>query len=364
MRKPMTISPLRKYSSFYNSYKKYGIVGLVLLAISILCILIGLFILFEFLHKISSTVEIVRNKEEIDKDLTGMVGDFVGGIVGTLWSLTGVILFFLALRLQSKELSLQIKEMRETRNVFHIQQFESTFFNLIKTHNEIRDSIKIDRNKDKEFSTPELYIGIDAFEFLKNYIKIEKRLLENNIKVMEGEKIDENLMKFKEFYFIDFEEYKTKENINSKILYKMTFLRYYNELSHYFRNLYHILLFIKESEELELFENSHRALIGEKNTILINGKNVDDIRIRKKYKKYSQFLQAQMSNSELFLTFYNALFFSKLKRLVQYYDLVENLNKDDLLYPGNDEDFYKEYFYELEKIPALNLKNKEDLLKI
>ena len=86
------------------------------------------------------------NRWQIDKDLTGMVGDFVGGIVGTLWSLTGVILFFLALRLQSKELSLQIKEMRETRNVFHIQQFESTFFNLIKTHNEIRDSIKIDRN--------------------------------------------------------------------------------------------------------------------------------------------------------------------------------------------------------------------------
>lgn len=364
MRKPMKKNTLKRYHTIYKSYKKYGFVGLFLLGISILCILVGLYILFEFFYKLSSTITIVNNNEEIDKDLTGMVGDFVGGIVGTLWSLTGVILFFLALRLQSKELSLQIKEMRETRNVFQIQQFENTFFNLIKTHNEIRDSIKINRNKGKSYGEEKFFSGTEAFATLKNLILEEKKQLHRNLTVMNTEKTEENELRFKEFYYLTYDEYITKENVDSKILYKMIFLRFYSELSHYFRNLYHILLFIKENEELELFENSYSTLLGEKNTILINGENIDESRIKRKYKKYAQFLQAQMSNSELFLTFYNGLFFPKMKRLIQYYDLVQNLNRDDLLEPEFDEIFYKEYYYNGEKISELKLKNKEDVLKI
>lgn len=364
MQKPMKKNTLKRYHTIYKSYKKYGFVGLFLLGISILCILVGLYILFEFFYKLSSTITIVNNNEEIDKDLTGMVGDFVGGIVGTLWSLTGVILFFLALRLQSKELSLQIKEMRETRNVFQIQQFENTFFNLIKTHNEIRDSIKINRNKGKSYGEEKFFSGTEAFATLKNLILEEKKQLHRNLTVMNTEKTEENELRFKEFYYLTYDEYITKENVDSKILYKMIFLRFYSELSHYFRNLYHILLFIKENEELELFENSYSTLLGEKNTILINGENIDESRIKRKYKKYAQFLQAQMSNSELFLTFYNGLFFPKMKRLIQYYDLVQNLNRDDLLEPEFDEIFYKEYYYNGEKISELKLKNKEDVLKI
>lgn len=354
----------RNQRLFFKTYKKYGTTGIILLFLSIMSILIGLFILIEFFVKISDSASIIHSNEDFDKELTGIVGDFVGGVVGTLWSLTGVILFFLALRLQSKELSLQIQEMRETRNVFQLQQFESTFFNLIKTHNEIRDSIKIDKNKTISFGKQEILSGNEGLQAVKDFILEEKKQLERNLDLMKANLNQENEERFQQFYNITYDEFLSKKNISSKILYKDVFLRYYNELSHYFRNLYHILLFIKENEELEILEAIHNSVTGDKNTISINGKNVDEQRIKRKYLKYSQFLQAQMSNSELFLTFYNALFFPKLKVLVQYYDLLQNLNKDDLIYVDSDEQLYGEYIYKMQKIPALKLRNKDEILKI
>ena len=71
-----------------------------------------------------------------------------------------------------------------------------------------------------------------------------------------------------------------------------------------------------------------------------------------------------MSGTELFLLFYNVLFFKKAKKLVQYYDLIENLNVDDLLYPELDTDFYQEYEDGLELIPKSDLKKRDEMLKI
>lgn len=86
-------------------------------------------------------------------------GDSIGGLVGSLWSLAGILLFYLALTEQRKDIKInqetlksQIKsldlqideyklqrlELEETRKVlkdqsetFRIQQFESTFFNML-----------------------------------------------------------------------------------------------------------------------------------------------------------------------------------------------------------------------------------------
>lgn len=107
---------------------------------------------------------------------TGIVGDFIGGVVGTLWSLTGIFLFYLAisyqrddlktqqkalnlqteeLKLQREELKLQREEMTETRKVvkeqsetLKVQKFENTFFNLIDNHVLLVDSLPVSRNRD------------------------------------------------------------------------------------------------------------------------------------------------------------------------------------------------------------------------
>lgn len=99
----------------------------------------------------------------INADKFGQFGDIVGGVVGSIWALAGVLLFYAAFKkqiealenqklateaaqsaieLQSNELELQRKELAETRAVFQqqektlrIQQYESTFFNLLNLYN-------------------------------------------------------------------------------------------------------------------------------------------------------------------------------------------------------------------------------------
>ena len=71
-----------------------------------------------------------------------------------------------------------------------------------------------------------------------------------------------------------------------------------------------------------------------------------------------------MSNTELLLLFYNALFFPKAKKLVQYYDLIENLNIDDLLYPEVDIEYYDQYQDNFELIPKSSLKSRDEIMEI
>jgi len=82
-----------------------------------------------------------------------IIGEFLGGTVGSIWALAGVILFFLALIYQKHELVLQREELKESRKIMEsqsttiaIQQFENTFFQLLNFHinatNNIRDILK------------------------------------------------------------------------------------------------------------------------------------------------------------------------------------------------------------------------------
>ena len=92
----------------------------------------------------------------------GTFGDFFGGVMGSIWALCGVILFYLALKeqradfannrealvkqiealeVQTEEFKLQREELKESRKIFteqaktlKLQRFESTFFALIDLH--------------------------------------------------------------------------------------------------------------------------------------------------------------------------------------------------------------------------------------
>lgn len=67
----------------------------------------GLIVLGYFLWQISSEYTISPfNNNNVDLGATGQVGDFIGGLVGALWAFSGIILFFLALKLQRDELNL------------------------------------------------------------------------------------------------------------------------------------------------------------------------------------------------------------------------------------------------------------------
>jgi len=108
----------------------------------------------------------------INKEFFGQFGDFVTGVVGSLWALSGVILFYIALReqridfntnrialekqiealnIQSEEFKLQSRELEESRKIFNTQsktlkkqQFESTFFSLIGVYIDITKNLDTD----------------------------------------------------------------------------------------------------------------------------------------------------------------------------------------------------------------------------
>lgn len=85
----------------------------------------------------------------------GLFGDMFGALNALFTGLAfgGLIVTIL---LQSQELKLQRRELKETRKEFNqqnqtlsLQRFENTFFNLLRLHSEILDSLKINIKKTK-----------------------------------------------------------------------------------------------------------------------------------------------------------------------------------------------------------------------
>src|SRR5690554_2498854 len=129
-----TFRRLRRYSRIKNlMFSAHASFWIIIGGFAL--IIIGLFF---FLWQESFSIN-----TSIQSDKVGQFGDFIGGIVGSIWALSGVILFYVALSLQRKEFQLQRQELRETRNIFEQQatqmkthQKESTFFNLLNHHNQ------------------------------------------------------------------------------------------------------------------------------------------------------------------------------------------------------------------------------------
>jgi len=246
----------------------------------------------------------------LNSEKVGQFGDFAGGLIGSIWALAGVILFYVALNEQRQdietnrevlktqvkalekqieEFELQRQELELTRHVFieqrdtlKIQQFESTFFSMVNLHHQIVGSIDVDITK-----------GGKGFLF------------------DEGPKKDITLTSrdcFQHFY-TEFEYYLTEEHkdeseikrINSA--YTKFYKEYQSDLGHYFRNLYNILKFI-------------------------NKKNPGDKFF------YTNLLRAQLSSFELLMLFYNCLSqFGKVKfkPLIEEYHFLQNMPRSPLL---------------------------------
>lgn len=212
----------------------------------------------------------------------GNFGSLVGGSVGALWSLVGVILFYVTLRLQRNELVLQREELKLTRdelkgqkeqmekqNLTLIrQQFENTFFQLLSLHHQIVNAMDIRNTTNGNI----IQQGRDVF---KSRYSILRRRREND-------DLENVLKHYIEIY---------KEN--------------QTDFGHYFRNLYHIFKFV----------------------------DISELSNEEKY-KYVTFVRAQLSSPELALLFYNALTengIEKFKPLIEKYHLFKNLDLEYLI---------------------------------
>ncbi|MFT6981535.1 MAG: hypothetical protein ACJAUD_000298 [Crocinitomicaceae bacterium] len=138
--------------------------------------------------------ESLNPKSTIASDKIGQLGDFIGGIVGSLWALAGVILFYVALSLQRKEFKLQRLELKATRSVFQqqseqlkIQQRENTFFHLLDNHKKtvttVSDKERVGTGKEGRYETTSGYNVIQEKwkEVERDLTKFKNHLNKNSI---------------------------------------------------------------------------------------------------------------------------------------------------------------------------------------
>ncbi len=273
--------------------KIISISGLIVIAISILIYLI--FGSWEY-------------KWILDEAIIGQFGDFIGGFIGSLFSLAGVILFYVALKEQRKDISInqrnielqtsaleqqvtefqdqktelvetrkvyeeqtilireqtnlyrqQNRELKEQSNTAKVQQFDSSFFSYLNILNEYKYQLN-------QQSTTNNYFG-EIYQTLK-----DRHIDESEIEIM--------LKNVCEHYLEIFNDHRDR-------------------LSPYYKTLYRVM-------------------------VLIDSSNIDD------YRKWEYFklLRSQLSDVELLLLNYNyhTNYGLKVRSLIIKYNFLKHIN--------------------------------------
>lgn len=290
----------------------------------------------------------------------GAFGDKFG-FINSLFSglaLTGIII---SIYFQQKELSLQRNELIETREEFKDQNFQTTFFNLLKTQRQLAEEINITiwnlRSYDKLKKTDlkgRVFFNKSKNE-LKRIIKALKADLyseysdwseyheyyESPVNEYDAQNltVSRRISYTLRYYRISKETWEKAKGQGSielaRLAYGVFFNRFHFVIGHYFRHLYHIINFLEEKEnERKLDKNEN-----------------EEEEIAKEFQSYADFVQAQMTTPELFLLFYNSLSFPKLQNLLIQYNILENLTIEDLLDKEHN------------CIDGINLKSRAELLK-
>lgn len=299
---------------------------------------------------------------------SGVIGDTIGGT-------TAPIIGILSIVLLSFTLIVQIRSNEKQQEFAANEQFKSAFFNLLQTQRDILAKLKITfsclKNNLYEIKHVEI-VGIDVFTSAKEQLELIYKGLNYNtfynnydqdsayqktVSIGENiipdpylfaarkeqcESIAKKKLPFQLAYVNDsfsvskeiYNRYKNASAIQRiRIAYSLFFGKY-DALNSYFRHLYHILQFVRSTENERL-----------NNRISESKKN----KIHAQFKQYAQFVQAQMSTDELLLLYYHSFIQKDLQELIIHYDLLENLPIKDLIVP--------EHYCN----PKIKLSNKEEL---
>lgn len=350
-----------------------------ILFIAYICVGIGLLVWGVFLYFIDETYTIGGKLTPEEMAQTGQVGDFIGGVIGSVWALAGVFLYFSALKLQQQELKSQREEMATSQKLLDQQMFEGTFFNLLKAQENIRNSIhayfywiNIDNYSRIEEIKGEKH-GVNFFAFAKSELdRLYYFILHYDSQYCTLDSLQAELERFnrsREFnentYFYDIHELdelklwvglqylsirysidvnyfnrkRRKEDVTKKVtyIYWLLYSRYEFCLSHYCRHFYNLVKFLDD------YNNKLLSGIGE-------DEQEKRLEIEHKINNYLSFIQSSTSSSELIILYYNMLLFPKARALYARYNVFENLNKENLLHVSHASFF-----------PDIRLKSEDDL---
>lgn len=207
----------------------------------------------------------IDSSKPLDLSISGLFGDFIGGFVGTIFAFVGLLLLYETLALQRKEFS-------ASKSVFVKQQFDNTFFELIKLYNSIVEGISI----------------VDPTN--NNQRIVGKKFFDSEMERMQNSFTTQRALSLSR-----------KNAVND---YQNFYVSHKNITSVYFKTLYRIYCLIEYSE----------LSIKDKRT-------------------YAKILRALLSESELFFIRYNAMteYGRKSGRYLNKYNILKHLSHFELL---------------------------------
>lgn len=223
-----------------------------------------IFILFTIIGLISISVYFIQFNDGISNSQTDF-GVFGDYIGGILGSLLSILSVIFIYLTYKKQVQFSEDQSKQTIH----QQFEFSFFSLLSNHHSILMALKKENITDYEYIkmvSNELKIRLSDFEYDVQFINRSNKV-------------------------------RVKKIISTS--YEEIFNLFGSELGHYFRNMYHMMKYIQEAQITP-----------------------------KEKRKYFDLIQAQMSNDELYLLFYNAISNygnEKLYPLIIEYSFLENL---------------------------------------
>ncbi|MFY4779799.1 putative phage abortive infection protein [Aliarcobacter butzleri] len=241
-------------------------------------------------------------------ELLGPFGDFFGGMLNPILTFCTFMALLMTIILQQRELKLSREQisisaeelghtriatensaeaLKEQSNSIKIQNFETTFFNMLNLHNEIVKNISIQNNS--KFT----YEIIDSRQNIENYNKVNfSSTSKDNSNQLYGREAINMLVSKLDSFIIS-----KKARIFNR-LYDLCQDATQKYLGHYFGNIYQILKFISSNNKL--------------------------IETR----KYSDLFRAQFSSSELKLLFYHCIGeigSKKFKNYIEEFEFFEHL---------------------------------------
>lgn len=169
-------------------------------------------------------------------DKAGVFGDSFG-VLTSLFSGIAIVLIFVTILLQKKELAIVKGQLNAQNTTLEKQNFESTFFQLLRLHNETTNSVEY-KYEGQPSKGRKCFVSLFV-EFTGDYGNLSR----------DGS--DE------------------KDMINQA--YNSFYGRHKHEVSHYFRTIYAVVKFIESSgvENVELYVNLIRVQLSDRELLLL-----------------------------------------------------------------------------------------------
>jgi len=236
-------------------------------------------------------------------------GDFLAGIVAPLAFFWFILAYFLQkeeLKENTEALKGQELQLLETKEQFKNQQFENSFFELFKMFKSISSSLsgEVEPPASTGRWVPQDFNGAYYFDGLKDYFRDEfdgefGQLVKETDRALASNRSEKEIL-LEQVDLVYDKIYNGKESV----------------LGHYFRSLYHLLKYIDEFDIIDK-------------------------------QKYFNIVQAFLSDSELYVIFYNGIGRYgryKLLPLLDKYTFLENIRPKGVEFNLHMKTFYPNTF--------------------